>query len=486
MNAQEQLIWQRVQAYKFDKPNVSFPFSSKLIRETGWPRSFALRAVEEYRRFAFLHTVAGHPISPSDVVDQVWHLHILYTKEYWQEFCGQVLEKPLHHLPSTGGSTEVEKFEDWYAKTLASYRHFFGEEPPAEIWPTDNVHPRKIKIDPSKHWIINKRALKRWTEPVAYAGSAVIFAGCAQAAGPFDLDGPTFLKLYIPVAGASLIAALIHRYNTLRRTSENLRNTTSQLNEYEVAYLRGGARLVQNTLFAKLIIRRAVRFDPGSLILTLENSGYQPEHSLEAKIMDEMIREHSLPIALARSRTLAQITLIEEQLAEKQLILGQEEVKRAKWIPFTILTIPVLVGTLKISFGLQRERPIEFLVVAAMITFACSLCFLATFRRTFAGRGALESLKWSYRRLQKMGSGIMAHPVDIPMALALYGGDIVSDTEYGPQVTKLQPKDRDYDGSGGGCGSGTWGSDDSGGSSGGSGGDGGGDGGGGCGGCGGD
>ncbi len=42
---------------------------------------------DEYRRFAFLAATAGHPVTPSDAVDQAWHLHLTYSRDYWDRFC---------------------------------------------------------------------------------------------------------------------------------------------------------------------------------------------------------------------------------------------------------------------------------------------------------------------------------------------------------------------------------------------------------------
>ena len=45
----------------------------------------------------FLAVVAGHTVSPSVEVDQAWHLHLVYMQSYWREFCGEVLQQPVHH-----------------------------------------------------------------------------------------------------------------------------------------------------------------------------------------------------------------------------------------------------------------------------------------------------------------------------------------------------------------------------------------------------
>jgi hypothetical protein len=125
----------RIQAFTPDEPGVAFPFSSRLADENGWTREHALRVTREYLRFVYLAMTAGHPVTPSRAVDEAWHLHLTCTRSYWEEMCGRVLERPLHHDPTRGGAEEEAKFADWYARTLDSYRAAFGEEPPVAVWP---------------------------------------------------------------------------------------------------------------------------------------------------------------------------------------------------------------------------------------------------------------------------------------------------------------------------------------------------------------
>ena len=126
----------RIQAFRLDEPGSVFPFSARLARENGWTREYALRVIEEYRRFVYLAMTAGHTVTPSVAVDEAWHLHLTYTRSYWDEMCGTVLGRPLHHDPTRGGAAEGGRFLDAYARTLRSYRAAFGEAPPADIWPS--------------------------------------------------------------------------------------------------------------------------------------------------------------------------------------------------------------------------------------------------------------------------------------------------------------------------------------------------------------
>lgn len=125
----------RLQAFTPDEPGVVFPFSARLAQEQGWTREHARRVMREYLRFVYLAATAGHPVTPSKQVDEAWHLHLTYTRSYWDELCGHVLRRPLHHEPTRGGAEEEGKFAGWYLRTLESYRAAFGEDPPANIWP---------------------------------------------------------------------------------------------------------------------------------------------------------------------------------------------------------------------------------------------------------------------------------------------------------------------------------------------------------------
>ncbi len=153
-------LYKHICAFRFDQGGMVFPFSQRLARDNGWSRGYTARVITEYRRFAFLAVVAGHPVTPSDQVDQAWHLHLLYTRSYWQRFCGEVLKTVLHHEPTQGGSEERGKFDGWYQRTQESYGRFFGDEPPDDIWPEagvrfdEDIHFRRVNT--KRSWIIPK------------------------------------------------------------------------------------------------------------------------------------------------------------------------------------------------------------------------------------------------------------------------------------------------------------------------------------------
>jgi hypothetical protein len=145
-------LWDRVRAFDIDGEPRALSFAARLARENGWAAGYAARVVVEYKRFALLAATGAEPVTPSDQVDQAWHLHLTYTRSYWDRFCA-VLGVPLHHEPTKGGPAEGAKFDEQYRATLARYRAVFGADPPADIWP-----PAAVRFGDDLHFVrVNTR-----------------------------------------------------------------------------------------------------------------------------------------------------------------------------------------------------------------------------------------------------------------------------------------------------------------------------------------
>ena len=154
-------LWQRLAEYQIGPKDAALDFPGRLARENRWRSSFTTRVIEEYKRFCYLAVAGDEEVTPSDAVDQVWHLHLTYSREYWDEFCPDVLGAELHHGPTAGGSREKARFYDQYAATLAAYEEAFGEAPPADIWPDARRRfgrdPRAFRVNPKDVMVLDRR-----------------------------------------------------------------------------------------------------------------------------------------------------------------------------------------------------------------------------------------------------------------------------------------------------------------------------------------
>jgi hypothetical protein len=159
-NNEQNYLYERLRQWHPDDSQADFPFSRRLARENGWTHSYARCVIEEYKRFVFLAVHAGHPVTPSGPVDQAWHLHLTFTRSYWEDLCETILHQPLHHTPTKGGRKEGEKFEALYNQTVQSYRRFFNAEPPDDIWPAPTGRFAEARhqrwINTRQYWVVPK------------------------------------------------------------------------------------------------------------------------------------------------------------------------------------------------------------------------------------------------------------------------------------------------------------------------------------------
>jgi hypothetical protein len=157
----EHPIWVALSDYSIGPDDAALGFADRLARENGWTKAHAARVVGEYKRFCFLAATSGHEVTPPDAVDQAWHLHLTYSRDYWERFCPDVLGNPLHHGPTAGGADERHRHFEQYAATLQSYEHVFGEPPPADLWPEAiqalREDPKARRVHPRDYWLVPRR-----------------------------------------------------------------------------------------------------------------------------------------------------------------------------------------------------------------------------------------------------------------------------------------------------------------------------------------
>lgn len=111
----------------------------------GWYRYIAVRTKQA--------------VNPSDEVDQAWHLHLLYSRSYQEDFCADVLKTPFRQ-----GPPPTERFGE-----AATYR----------------------RINTMRHWMIRiprillafDPMIERWTgKSIPATAAATIAAAIAIAA----------------------------------------------------------------------------------------------------------------------------------------------------------------------------------------------------------------------------------------------------------------------------------------------------------------
>ncbi|WP_205509051.1 hypothetical protein [Longitalea arenae] len=209
-------LWNAIEQFPLDDPHAAVTFSHKLAAKQNWSAFYTERVIAEYRKFLFLCCISPDGASPSQAVDEAWHLHLTYTRSYWIDLCKNTLGKDIHHHPSRGGDDEDHKHRDWYKETLVLYQSIFESPPPDDIWPP----PLEIQQHfPEPRYSISNETIALiimlLTLPL------IVSAYLHKVLSPFSLNGRQFL-VFFPLLALSCIIGYVILQNEKGRALKQL------------------------------------------------------------------------------------------------------------------------------------------------------------------------------------------------------------------------------------------------------------------------
>ena len=125
------------------------PLIELVEEKTSRDNEQAIEIVEEFKKFLFIKFLDkdydATRYSPSHAIDEIWHLFLLFPKDYFQ-LCQDVLglNRVLDHNPFGASDTDQNaRFEN----TLTRYEHLFNEAAPSAYW--DDEHADETSSTPS-------------------------------------------------------------------------------------------------------------------------------------------------------------------------------------------------------------------------------------------------------------------------------------------------------------------------------------------------
>lgn len=471
----------RLEQFDLDDSNSRLKFSERLARENNWTMRYARRVIVEYKRFLELAMTAGHTVTPSDDVDQAWHLHMVYTRSYWNDLCRDVLRQPLHHGPTKGGQRERERYEDLYARTVDSYHRTFGEAPPEDIWPASEERFRQsiqsVRVDRGKNWVIPKPAWAQVATAGACASAPVAILASEQMFGAAFLavDGPSFLLIYIVLFMVAVVFSLLLR-SRLRPESAatQLPPSSDQLGWAASAILVGGYSRAVMAVIARLRAAGRIRY-VGNRLVSDVRSAEGLTTNLESTFQGVT---SATPTTTARTFKDSEEDLVILNAAEKSIGLNESGIKLDKlskqlhaelnrisikleqldlWSsaseklsrgltsagPIGLL---LLLGIARCAVGVTRDRPVGgFLVVLLIVTGITFIAFWASFpRRTRLGDQFIKRLQDQYPKSKRDKKVIddlnnkaqeTTPEMDAPFLMGLYGAAFMSQFAIGEDAS---------------------------------------------------
>lgn len=456
MTSTQRELWTRLDAFAFDEPGTTLTFARRLARENDWTAEFTQRVIREYTRFVFLAMEAGHPVSPSEEVDQAWHLHLTYTKSYWQDLCGEVLGgRRLHHHPTKGGSDEAAKFDGQYQRTLDSYRRLFGEEPPPDIWIPAGArrHAKGGKhrwVDTKRYWLVPKWIIWAGAGSVGALAAVVAVSGCSMPMAGLAMTGPLFLGTFILLLLCGPLVAVVVRLFLIGPGGK----AEVPTDPYELAYLAGGGQRVLEAAIASLYAAKAVKVDAGSDREIWVKRAQTPEralHDVEVLVWG-LLPESGVSVGLSdiKRGLLAWFEKTESVLLQTGML--SPNAAKAAQVGLVILLAAPFLGLIRIGTGLANGRPVAFLIFMVLFGFFLAWICFARWRkskRSRRGNAALKQIRSRHRALSFKKGKINPALIPLGMAAALFGPVVLPAYGYGELAGNLKKNMPD---SGGGCG----------------------------------
>ncbi|MEN9578004.1 MAG: hypothetical protein RJA70_1013, partial [Pseudomonadota bacterium] len=396
MNTENARLYEQIMSFQLDDPGTQLTFTQRLARENGWTDGFANRVVLEYKRFVFLAMVSNRPVTPSDQVDQAWHLHLTYTRSYWDKLCGQVLGRPLHHGPTQGGPAEGRKFRDWYEYTKDCYSAYFGEDAPSDIWPSsdvrfgDDLHFQRVKL---------KRTL------VTARGSQ----------GPDESTDVVLDEL--------------------------------NLHPYDVAYLAGGAARAANTAIASLVDRGFLGCVPEKHQIMKVGTLGDECHPLELALFQGADLEPGTSVRALHSSASASLHAIRDRLRDEGLLKVEPPPGVSTVLGVLGCCISGFIWTSDGDVGTRRLFAVAVAVVSIVFFLRSS-----HFRPTARGESALAQARAALPPTAAVGTEGMTRE-EAQMAVGVLGVAAFSSGIFLELNQTLVPPSISAEG-GGGCGTG--------------------------------
>lgn len=98
----------------------------KIAREVGCTFEQAVELLRDTSNFLWLASKSSDVCVPSPIIDETWHVFILFTAEYI-DFCNKYCGGYVHHAPHTG--PEIRMTLDYIRPTADLIHVHFGKKP---------------------------------------------------------------------------------------------------------------------------------------------------------------------------------------------------------------------------------------------------------------------------------------------------------------------------------------------------------------------
>lgn len=366
-----QELWSKILAFDFDNPPSEYGFSTRLANENFWTKEFTDQAILEYKKFMYLAATSDFMVSPSEIIDNVWHQHLIFTQSY-QDFCN-ILGKQIQHIPSTHNREEFEKFKQAKERTIKFYERDFGKQP-KNIWTYNNMF-ESLNLEKSKFKlrtfiIIGILAFICLTVP-AYFLLKPIYV---------QIDNPYFIFGFIALTVATLLTLEFYNKKKLRNIVAGFDETSFiyNLQPFELVYLKTQklGNVINGTV-NELVDNGTIQVNENNTIelarsnATVNNSQFQVTSALTE------LGTTYYPTLLRKLATKPIFGNIPNSMdAFRKYFNKSKKFGLLFYINYAILTLLVLLSFTRVVTGILRDKPVAQILIATIVLVIIIVVFL--------------------------------------------------------------------------------------------------------------
>ncbi len=427
-------LWEKIELFDFDHPPSEYDFTLRLAHENYWTQNFTKQAILEYKKFMYLAAVSDMMVSPSEIVDTVWHQHLIFTKSY-SEFC-TILGKQIQHIPSTHNKEDFQKFKLAKERTTKLYETRFGKQPES-IWdhanPYESLNLKKSNFKLRTSLIIGIIAFIVLSFPLYFLLKPLYLS----------IKNPDFIFLFLGLIIVSFVG--LEWYNR-RNFAQAIRlfdkdSFVFDLQPYELIYLKDrNISSVVNGTVNELIDNGSIKINEDQTISTNKLTFIQSrEHQQVIDLLNDLGKT-SYPNFLIQLITKPAFSNIIKSMDEvKKYFIRSKVFSHLFVLNFIVFLTLIMFGFLRIVTGILRDKPVLLISFAVVILIFMMIGYLLKLTNLFSSKVLPDLYKtvilpkkntnnnwqWSYFL---MGTAVLT-------------------TSFVPLTAKST-----YDGSGGGCG----------------------------------
>lgn len=351
-------LWNEVLKFELDNPNDKYGFLTRLAFENKWTLYFAKAAILEYKKFMYLAAISNEMVSPSEIVDIVWHQHLIFTSSY-TDFC-TVLSKRIEHIPSTHNRAEAEKFHKAKERTKELYEQNFGKQP-EEIWEYSNeldslnLDKNNIEIDTLKRVFLGLFAVLIF--PIYYIIKPILI----------QIGNPYFLILYILLFATVIVLLMRFVKTAFASFYERIRSNSILINlsPFELVFLQHNKlEFVIHGVVNNLISTKKIVVLGNNRLNLIDESLTDDKYE---NCVIEIMKEYE-PMPYPQLFKIVARNQIFEQLQKavgriRKTIIDSKPFMQIIKIVMLVFGLLLSIGFSRIISGISRDKPITFLLL---------------------------------------------------------------------------------------------------------------------------